>query len=251
MSDDDEIEKRIALDPDSVCLACKAGFHNECDLSFTDMLEDGQQCCCRGEFSIELYRELDAGLEKILAGEEATKTEPGSRVKAPGDVGDIRSTGRKRADDIAEMMLPVFEGTLCAWAGLKFAGGGPIPIVGCAGNPVVVTRKLTDEHREKGLHRRELHHGPDKNTLNNSPGINLHSTCDNCHHRWHALNDPYYEKDRPAADQQYLPVVPYWLHDGLTRATDEDRAVFEAWLSLPVAARPEYPFTPEAPPTVP
>ena len=249
MSNDDDIEKRIELNPDSVCLACKAGFHNECDLSFTDMLEDGQQCCCRGEFSIELYRELDAGLEKILAGDDAEKA---SRVKQPHEVTDITSTGRKRSDEIAEMMLPVFEGTTtCAWAGLKFAGGGAVPIVGCTGNLLVVTRKLSDEHREKGLHRRELHHGPDKNTLNNSPGINLHNTCDECHHRWHALNDEFYAKERPPASDPHLPLVPYWQHDALTAATDEDRAAFVAWFALPPAQRPEYPFTPEAPPRVP
>lgn len=244
MSDDDEIEKRIELDPDSVCLACKAGLHNECDLSFTDMLEPDQPCCCRGEFSIELYRELDAGLEKILAGEPDT----GGRVKSPSEVGDNTSTGRKRADTIGEMMLPVYDGkTVCAWAWLLHAGGGPIPIVGCAGNLLVGARSLTDEQKAAGLKRGDLHHGPDKNTLSNSPGVNLHRICTICHNRWHALNDPYYE-DRPEANVPHLPLVPYWPHDGLTRATDEQREIAEAWQALPPAQRPEYPYIPETPP---
>lgn len=194
----DESEKRAKLDPESVCLSCRAGLHNECELGFTNTLEPDQECCCRGEFHYGLYKDLDARFEKILKEAEADvtvgvymgATPPVNtgylRPEAcPGLTKDIDtlldalSTGRKMADRIQEGL----EGKhlVCEWAELRFAGGGPEPIVGCLGNPASA-----------------LHHGPDKNTLNNlrlpgEPDCNLHWICPDCHNRWHARNDKYYD----------------------------------------------------------
>lgn len=237
-------DERAELDPESVCLPCKAGFHNECTLSFTMMLEDEDECCCKGAFSIELYKELDAGLEKILADEQtAVKAD---RVKDPHEVTDWESTGRKRAKEIAV----IFDGMVCQWAFLKFAGGGAVPIVGCNGN------QLWPQSEDKKL-RGDRHHGPDKNVLNNAPLVNLWVLCTDCHNRWHTLNDKLYplgpdgKSLRPSPTLQYLPAVPYWQHDATTRATEEEFEESEAWWALPKGQRPEYPFMPAIPPIMP
>lgn len=252
MTDDEQ-----PLNPDDVCGPCRTGFHNECVLSFEDgLLDDGVECCCRGEFSIKLYEAIDAGLTGILS-DAQRKDEAGAHgIGAPGTQKDITSTGRKRADAVAEMMFPVFKGeTRCGWGGLKFAGGGVVPIVGCAGNLVVQPgpdRKINPEDKALGYKRRDLHHGPDKNVLLNEPRINLHAICAVCHNRWHALNDPFYEKGRPDTSAFYLPLAPYYEHDNTTEATDEDRATVEVWWAIqPARNRPEYPFTPEKEPIMP
>lgn len=209
----DDAEKRATLDPDSVCIPCRAGMHNECDLSFTDMLEDDQECCCRGDFHYGLYKDLDANLEKILnnaAAADAVHTEVNYGYLRPEDAPgltkdidalvDALSTGRKMADRIQKEL----EGQhlKCEWAGLRNAGGGVEPIVGCIGNPASA-----------------LHHGPDKNTLNNrrlpgEPDCNLHWICPDCHNRWHAKNDKYYDA-RPT-------------HDIVDAKTGETRTVVDA-----------------------
>jgi hypothetical protein len=102
------------------------------------------------------------------------------------DMKDPVSAGRRRAANIAK--IP--EDYLCEWSMLEFAGGGPVPIVGCAGNTAV-----------------DLHHGPDKSTLNNEVGINLHRICKNCHNRWHELNDKHYGPDRPSDNNVWLPLA--------------------------------------------
>lgn len=233
-------------DPDTVCLPCKSGFHNECDLSWTLVLEDDDECCCQGAFSVQLYLELDAAVEKILA-EGGELTAGGSKVKDPDEIKDWESTGRKRAKEIAV----VFEGDVCAWAFLKFAGGGVTPIVGCNGNRIYANPE------DKSL-RGDRHHGPDKNVLNNSLGVNLHLICTFCHNRWHALNDPFYALDpitkkavRPRPGLHYNPDAPYWPHDPVTRATELEYEQSEAWWALGKASRPEYPFTPAVPPALP
>lgn len=239
---DDDVTRRAELDPDSVCLPCKAGLHNECDLSFTEMLEPDDECCCKGAFSIELYKELDAGLEALITADKKT----GTGVKDPGDVTDHTSTGRKRAAEIA----PIFDGMTCEWAFLKHAGGGAVPIVGCNGSLIFA------QPEDKSL-RGDRHHGPDKNVLNNAHGTNLHRLCTSCHNRWHALNDKLYALGengkalRPQPNSQYLPAVPYWPHDAVTRATEEEYQASEDWWSLPAAQRPAYPFAPSTPPLQP
>jgi hypothetical protein len=146
----------------------------------------------------------------------------------PNDITDIKSTGRKRA----AMVAPIFDGMVCEWAGLKYAGGGVQPIVGCLGT-------LITEAKGSG----ERHHGPDKNVLNNSVGVNLHRICQNCHKRWHALNDPYYAPVRPDASEQYLPLTEHvsFAHDPITQASDEDKDLSVDYWMTRTEKRGSYP----------
>lgn len=166
-----------------MCPYCKAGWHWEC-IKPTDS-DEVILCCC------------------------STKQQPkiiGQRtLKADEDVRDPTSTGRKRA----AQLKPIREGDICEWAGLKYAGGGAVPIVGCNGRPA-----------------KARHHGPDKSTLNNEEG-NLHVICVHCHNRWHAKNDPLYPKERPGNGQPFLPLSGECKpHDPNTRATIEE--IFQA-----------------------
>jgi hypothetical protein len=158
----------------------------------------------------------------------------------PDQITDITSTGRKRA----ARALPILDGMPCQWMGLKFAGGGPVPILGCK-NHILMKAVQTAEGNVYGGH---LHHGPDKNVLNNVPGVNLHAVCTRCHNRFHAVNNEFYEGDRPNAGAVWLPNVPYWPHDPVTRFTDDDERISEEWWALPVEARGPYPFAPESTP---
>src|SRR5690606_19815102 len=121
----------------------------------------------------------------------------------PSEISDPLSTGRKRA----AMLLPIMTGMVCEWAGLKWAGGGVQPIVGCRGNTLAEFKSNAD--RPEGIDSRgERHHGPDKAVLNNAVGRNLHAICSECHPRWHELNDPSYGTKRGDAHLQWLPSEP-------------------------------------------
>lgn len=130
---------------------------------------------------------------------------------------DARSTGRKRA----AKLYPIEVGQVCDWAWSKQCGGGISPIVGCTGRPA--------EH---------IHHGPDKSTFNNDPS-NISRVCTYCHNRWHAANDPFYDKSRPDNGEPYLPIVP----DGKTLYSTEDKApatreeVFANELAFPIRGK--------------
>jgi len=128
------------------------------------------------------------------------KKERGGQTKSRDKVKDLESTGRKRAAE----MYPIKVGMPCEWSGLKFAGGGVVPIIGCS-NGVATNR----------------HHGPDKNTLNNEMG-NVHRICAHCHNRYHAANDIFYAGERPAGDSPWLPVGDLIPHDSVTKATSEE-----------------------------
>ena len=136
----------------TACFSCAQGLFSEC----LDPLEtpEGHIIPC-----IQRYK--------------PTGGEAGGGALAPTMVTDAKSTGRKRA----VMLAPILEGMLCEWAGLRQAGGGPIPIVGCAGNQLS-DKKNGDE--EQGWLPGHLHHGPDKATLNNAVGTNLHRVCAVC-----------------------------------------------------------------------
>lgn len=178
------------------CWACVAGMHDECfrpEATVAGLL----RCCC--------YR-------KETIPEAAPVGRP---VAVPGEVTDVLSTGRKRA----AMLYPVYDGMVCEWAYLKYAGGGVEPIIGCAGNLL---------YNERGKYAR--HHGPDKNTLENGP-LNVHRICETCHNRWHTLNDPYYG-ERPEGGQPFLPTEFEWMkHDAVTRASAAEIAENEAMWS--------------------
>jgi hypothetical protein len=96
---------------------------------------------------------------------------------------DPISAGRKRA----AVMYAISPGQVCEWAWYKNCGGGIEPIVGCTGRPAS-----------------NIHHGPDKSTLNNERD-NISVICTFCHNRWHVLNDKYYNEPRPVDNRAWLP----------------------------------------------
>lgn len=96
---------------------------------------------------------------------------------------DAVSTGRKRA----ARLYPISPGQVCAWAWNKDCGGGIEPIIGCTGRPAS-----------------NIHHGPDKSTLNNDES-NISVICTFCHNRWHAANDKYYALPRPEGELPWIP----------------------------------------------
>jgi len=147
-------------------------------------------CCCRNIV-------YEATLEK----------DRGGQVKEPDAITDIESTGRKRA----AQLYPFFEGMKCEWIGLYNAGGGAVPIIGCR-DGVAKAR----------------HHGPDKNTVNNSP-TNVHRICHDCHNRWHALNDSFYTETRPGTNVPYVPNVEFVFHDATTQASEVEIVFSELW----------------------
>lgn len=169
------------------CIACIVDTHYEC---YTPDYE-ANQCCC-------------AAVPTMVEVEQAKR---GGPTKEDFEVTDVTSTGRKRA----AIAYPLEEGMICEWAGLKFAGGGVEPIIGCDGKPAT--------HR---------HHGPDKNTLNNNAG-NVHRICVVDHNRWHTLNDKYYG-DRPPGTEPFIPRNHEWkMHDAVTKATPEEIAKNEIY----------------------
>lgn len=235
-------------DADDVCPACKAGWHASCETAFDMSLEVADSCCCGEDYRLReeilalLRAEINGQTEldgvDIESEARALTAASGTGQSARGksgyihpeawpskdDIGalkDPQSTGRKRV----ARMYPIPVGKMCEWAMLAAAGGGIEPIVGCAGYPAT-----------------DLHHGPDKNTLNNaktSLGIgdeeNVHLICSMCHNAWHGANDPYYPKTSGAAkardyvaDQAtpFLPLEQYMgsfvQHDASTK-TDHPR----------------------------
>lgn len=212
-----------------MCSACAAGLYSECS--------QPESTITLGEADYIIpcyYRFVTVAPLSI----PKSNGEVGRPVLSPGQVTDPTSTGRKRA----ALLAPILTGQTCAWAGLKFAGGGVTPILGCSGH-LLIEKKGGEP--EQDLYQGDRHHGPDKNTLNNAVGTNLHSICADCHHRWHALNDSAYDEEgRPGAAFPFTPVEPYFLHDPLTRFTDEEFEQAEAWWGLPKKQRGEFPFAP-------
>lgn len=213
-----------------MCSACAAGLYSECENpEVVETIADGH------EWIIPCIMKFSSVQIPMLRGGDGS---PGRPVLSPDQVKDPTSTGRKRA----VMLAPILEGMRCEWAGLKHAGGGVVPIAGCDGH-LLIDRKGGDEDRD--LYQGDLHHGPDKNTLNNAVGTNLHRICADCHHRWHAANDAFYDPDgRPGAAFPFTPVEPYFLHDPITRATEEELAQAEAWWDQPKKKRGPFPFKP-------
>lgn len=173
------------------CPACESGGHSDCYVTGESeelLTEGGLSCCCR--------KDVGEG-----SPDEPTGKSFVDRVKDASAITDVQSTGRKRA----AIAYPITEGMICEWSGLGKAGGGVETIVGCRENPA------TDRH-----------HGPDKNTLNNTEG-NVHRICSTCHNRWHTANDQYYG-ERPPGTEPFIPLDPnqWGIHDPDTQATNED-----------------------------
>lgn len=191
---------------EDTCLPCAVGNHFECwrplDTGFCHCTEDGPVL-------FEPTGDNSAG--------NSEKKERGGQIKDQSEVTDLESTGRKRAAKLYPIPKEGEPGypMKCEWAGLKTAGGGVKPIVGCVGNPAT-----------------HIHHGPNKNTLENSVG-NVHRICVQCHNRWHTLNDAAYG-ERPKGNIPYLPLEEntWVLHDGITQATPQDYAEHEMlWIN--------------------
>jgi hypothetical protein len=125
--------------------------------------------------------EVDS-LESILMGGGTASGED----DAPKVYKDAVSTGRKRAAEL----YPIQVGQVCDWAWYKVCGGGVEPITGCTGRPAT-----------------NIHHGPDKSTLNNEAS-NISVICTFCHNRWHAANDKFYNVPRPENGMAWLPILP-------------------------------------------
>lgn len=174
----------------SNCIACEAGAHWEC--FDPEDLEGSLVCCC-------------TVLVTTITAEGESKR--GGPLKDATEMRDPKSTGRKRAAQIK----PITEGMVCEWAQLARAGGGVIPIIGCMGNDA-----------------KHIHHGPDKDTTNNSDE-NLHRVCHDCHNRWHTLNDPFYG-ERPAAGTPFIPLKETnYPHDAGTRVSAQVVFDHEMW----------------------
>ena len=191
------------------CFQCRAGHHGEC---FNIWHFEDVDCCCGGEITFTATGEVKHnGEDERLQGNRSDAKEIDTGYISDGydgnkslaDYKDPISTGRKRAAE----MYPIHPGMVCEWAGLRLAGGGVVPIVGCVGRPAS-----------------DRHHGPDKNTMNNAPS-NMHRICDYCHNTWHAVNDPYYG-ERPEHTLPFIPKgelnVDWFLHDSATKASMEE-----------------------------
>lgn len=185
----------------AVCWGCVVGLHEECmDPQLTDTENPEEvwvKCCC--------YSAKVPDAQAFVNG-------VGRPVAEPSEITDIKSTGRKRA----AMLYPILNGMLCEWAGLARAGGGKHPIVGCEWH-------VLEGPGKTGVNG-DVHHSPDKNTLNNSPGTlggNAHRICKSCHHTWHAQNDEFYGKNRPEADEPWLAQDGV-EHDPFTEAEPDE-----------------------------
>lgn len=216
-----------------VCMACVVHLHHEC-YEPVPVDSDGEQlwqCCC--------VANPDPDAQGFIDTEAAG---PGRPMAGIDEITNVLSTGRKRA----AMMAVIFPGMLCDWAGLRYAGGGPHPIVGCRGNRIADVKKNADLP-ENADARGERHHGPNKNVLDNSVGVNLHRVCASCHSHWHALNDKFYD-DRPAdpaAPHYPREDVKSFKHDSDTMASEDDFALSEEWWGTRTEQRKtEYPFAP-------
>ena len=156
-----------------ICMACRAGMHEECDP--TENVDVLDNCCCPEETTMPI------GFGPAVTAKDS---------RTDTDLKDPISTGRKEA----ARLWPIIDGMTCEWAHLAQAGGGVFPIVGCNGSVLYTEGDLGN-----------IHHGPDKNTLNNTRE-NIHRICPTCHNRWHALNDPFYG-ERPDYSMPFIPLV--------------------------------------------
>lgn len=218
------------------CNHCLAGIHSMCTL-------DSDPCCCGGEADLDTrFMHIEAAADAVRyevraaygldrRGEELDGLPAATGSKPKGESGyihpdawpstedigtlvDPKSTGRKRQ----ARMYPIAKGTACEWAGKKIVLLGlNVVVIGCINSPAT-----------------DLHHGPDKNTLNNEKrtwgdGVgdheNTHVICSDCHNSLHAKHDPLYpEYDRVA--QQAEPWMPegveYGIEYELLDATPEE-----------------------------
>lgn len=159
------------------CLECASGFHPLCERGGCELCHETQEGPSGADVATLSDEDLSAGgFRRVSLGEKtgADRKRTRERTKNDQQLKDPHSTGRKRAVTLhghADSTQP------CEWQGKANCGGGRFPILGCV----------------SGV-QENLHHGPDKNTLNNERS-NIHKICSQCHNRWHTLNDPGYEPD--------------------------------------------------------
>lgn len=237
-----------------MCAACAVGWHTECSGPLAQESSANGLfyfCCCQHDEVLELAAAeteqaalaAQAAEQAVIAAQVAAQQEalaaidpadydidysepkqrpepkqkPGPKIKT--EFKDQQSTGRKRA----AREKPLMPDAPCEWAGLLYAGGGIIPIVGCAGNL-----------------QTNIHHGPDKSTINNS-WENLHRICATCHNRWHTANDRFYPGERPENGQAYLPVGNVCLpHDPVSKAPELIRNEQDIIWAVPKLVRGDY-----------
>lgn len=188
-----------------------------------EMMENGEEvCCCRGSHGhFGVYGSSPQNSSKQVGAEDFPPIEYTNQEDEKRSVGRPRheklsvEAGRRRAGLIAK--IP--KGYTCEWARLEYAGGGVEPIIGCDGNTAEA-----------------LHHGPDKSTINNEVGINLHRICHNCHNRWHELNDSAYGT-RPEDNGTYVPLSDFLQHNRLDQVKRADIVKSERWWATPKADR--------------
>lgn len=178
------------------CNNCNSGLHWECS-----KITDGA-CCCKTSPPTPVAEEKEE--EDYDDDERRTSYRT---YKREGSLKDQQSTGRKRA----AKLYPLDPAASCEWRGLKHAGGGKIPIVGCPSG-----------------FQQARHHGPDKNTLNNDKG-NVHRICHTCHNRWHTENDGGYgvedsilkhDPNTLATPEEIVANIAYWATRSTVKAKD-------------------------------
>ncbi len=139
-------------------------------------------------------------------------TERTRAAKEDNRIADVKSTGRKRA-----VQVKPITGQDCEWKGLKYAGGGIFPVMGCINSKAEA-----------------VHHGYNKSTLDNRLS-NLHAICAVCHNKWHVLNDPTYPEENIGSD--WYPVGVAKEHDKDTKFTPEEFISNELWWKTPKGER--------------
>jgi len=169
-----------------MCLECASGFHNLCEeggcngchatqevpgIAGLDLTDSGFRPIESGPSGKGKGQDSGSGQQESRSG---SRRRTSDRTKNDQQLKDPHSTGRKRAVTLHGHADPTQP---CEWQGKANCGGGHFPILGCM----------------SGV-QENLHHGPDKNTLNNERS-NIHKICSQCHNRWHTLNDPGYEPD--------------------------------------------------------
>lgn len=218
-----------------VCYACRVGWHAECvgpaALEETSGLAS---CCCRAGDIVADVGALSPGIVGTIDTRRASKPDD--------EILDQTSTGRKRAAAMYPIPSVAEGGMICEWAWLANAGGGVLPIVGCQGNRIAdIKEKIVDDTPEVIFWPGNIHHGPDKSTLNNDPG-NVHRICPVCHNRWHTLNDGFYGK-RPDGGKPFIPLSgDLILHDKDSAATTEEIEYHEEYWKTPAKIRNSLPY---------
>lgn len=220
-----------------ICYGCLAGLHEECrEPKINEEATNPEDsivyytCCCWGE-------------DNPGPNQSSISDSGGPRTRAPKSdehIKDQESTGRKRAVAAVKSAGRFVDGMVCEWAGLRNSGGGVVPVVGCAGT--ILRAVKTKSECGEGESPINVHHGPDKSTLNNEQE-NLHVICSTCHNRWHGLNDKFYAKERPEPGHPFVPLDNECLaHDTETIAGPIAVEYNNTYWALPPKIRPKVPY---------